>query len=192
MRYNNGMDVVVEEQVKPAELGVPETTIVGRKYRLYPDVIQAALMAECYGACRAIHNVAVQQRNEAYEIAGKSVSYKKQTTDLKEVRDDDEVAPWLRRIPSQFLQQSLKNVDAAYDRFFKGLGGYPRFHARGRNDSFRQPQHVKVRQLSRKWAEVRLQNLGWVKFRLHKPLGGEIRNATVERKAGQYFVAFQV
>src|ERR1035437_3906968 len=147
---------------------VPDTMIASRKYRLDPTREQAALMAEFFGAYRAVHNVAVQQRNDAYKLARKSVSYKIQAHDLKEVRDDAEVAPWLKRVPAQILQQSLKNVEVAYDRFFKGVSGYPNFHAKGQNDAFRQPQHVKVRRVSKKWAEVSLQNLGWVRFRLHR------------------------
>src|ERR1035437_1551221 len=170
--YNPSMSVTkakAKSKAVPKEpVTVPEAMIVSRKYRLYPTQEQAALMAEFFGAYRAVHNVAVQQRNDAYKLARKSVSYKIQAHDLKEVRDDAEVAPWLRRVPSQVLQQSLKNVEVAYDRFFKGISGYPNFHARGVNDAFRQPQHVQVRRVSKKWAEVSLQNLGWVRFRLHR------------------------
>src|ERR1035437_5035835 len=194
--YNPSMSVTkakAKAKAAPKELvTVPETMIASRKYRLYPTKEQAALMAEFFGAYRAIHNVAVQQRNDAHRLVRKSVSYKTQAADLKEVRDDEEVAPWLKRVPSQVLQQSLKNVETAYDRFFKGVSGYPNFHAKGVNDAFRQPQHVPVRRVSKKWAEVRLQKLGWVKFRLHRPLDGKIRNATVKLKAGQYYVSFPV
>jgi len=168
-----------------------DTMISGRKYRLRPTSQQAALMAEIFGSCRAMHNVAVQQRNDAYEIAGKSVSYQEQARDLKELRDCPDTAPWLRRVPSQVLQQALRDVEAAYKRFFEGAG-YPNFHARGHNDSFRQPQDVLVRRLSKKWAEVRLAKLGWVRFRMHRPLDGKVKSATVKLKAGQYYVLFQV
>jgi len=168
-----------------------DTMISGRKYRLRPTPEQAALMAEIFGSCRAMHNAAVQQRNDAYEITGKSVSYQEQTRDLKELRDCLETAPWLKRVPSQVLQQALRDVDASYQRFFGGAG-YPNFQKRGRNDSFRQPQSVKVRRLNKKWAEVHLANLGWVRFRMHRPLEGVIKSATVKLKAGQYYLSFQV
>ena len=57
------------------------TRIVGRKYRLYPNEEQAALMREYFGTRRSIHNIAVEQRRTAYEIAGKSLSYSKQCAD---------------------------------------------------------------------------------------------------------------
>src|ERR1035437_8478784 len=101
----------MNDVTEPTELGVPETMIASRKYRLYPSKEQKAFMAEIFGSVRAIHNAAVQQRNDAHKIAGKNVSYSQQSKDLKEVRDDAVVAPWLKRIPAQFLQQSLKNVN---------------------------------------------------------------------------------
>jgi len=172
----------------------PEMVPGGRKYRLYPIDEQAALMAEFFGSSRSLHNTAVQQRKDAYKIAGKSVSYKEQAHDLKEVRDCPDTAPWLKKIPAQVLQQSLKDVDAAFQRFFKGKGevGYPKFHGKGCNDSFRQPQDVKTRQISKKWGEVWLANLGWVRFRMHRKLGGTIKSATVKLKAGKYYLSFQV
>jgi len=179
------------DEAKEDAITSDDTMISGSKYRLYPTSDQAALMAEIFGSCRAMHNVAVQQRNDAYKIAGKSVSYQEQARDLKELRDCPETAPWLKRVPSQVLQQALKDVEAAYKRFFEGAG-YPKFQKRGRNDSFRQPQSVQVRQLNGKWADVHLAKLGWVRFRMHRPLDGKVKSATVKLKAGQYYVSFQV
>ena len=71
------------------------------------------------GACRAVYNTALEQRITAYETLGVSVSYKSQASDLKELRDDPEVAPWLQDIPSQILQQSLKDISSAYSNFFE-------------------------------------------------------------------------
>jgi hypothetical protein len=37
-------------------------------------------------------------------------------------------------------------------------------------------QAIKVHKLNRKWAQVRLPKVGWVRFRLSRPLGGVVRN----------------
>jgi putative transposase len=42
-------------------------------------------------------------------------------------------------------------------------------------------QCVQVRKLNRRWAEGRLPKIGAVRFRLSRPLGGMVRNATVRR-----------
>jgi len=53
-------------------------------------------------------------------------------------------------------------------------------------------QAVAVRTLSRKWAQVRLPKLGWVRFRLSRALGGPVRNVTVSRDGLGWHVAFGV
>ncbi|MGW4563697.1 RNA-guided endonuclease InsQ/TnpB family protein, partial [Streptomyces sp. NPDC004561] len=60
--------------------------------------------------------------------------------------------------------------------------------------SFRFPdaQQISVERLGRKWGRVKLPKLGWVRFRWSRPLGGEIRSATVSRKGGRWFVSFLV
>jgi putative transposase len=52
-------------------------------------------------------------------------------------------------------------------------------------------QAVQVRRLSRRWATVRLPKVGWIWFRLSRPVG-EVRNATVSRDALGWHVAFGV
>jgi putative transposase len=44
--------------------------------------------------------------------------------------------------------------------------------------------------LNRKWAEVRLPKVGYVRFRLSRPLGGVVCNATVSRDGLGWHVAF--
>jgi putative transposase len=53
-------------------------------------------------------------------------------------------------------------------------------------------QAVKVRKLNRKWAEVRLPKIGAVRFRLSRPLGGMVRNATVRRDGLGWHVSFGI
>jgi len=53
-------------------------------------------------------------------------------------------------------------------------------------------QAIAVRRLSRRWAEVRLPKLGWIRFRLSRALGGAVRNATVSRDGLGWHVSFGV
>jgi putative transposase len=53
-------------------------------------------------------------------------------------------------------------------------------------------QAIKVRKLNRRWAAVRLPKVGWVRFRLSRPLGGAIRNATVSCDGLGWHVSFGV
>ena len=109
------------------------------------------------GARRFIYNLSVEQRKLAYSVAGRSPGYSRQCVDLKELRNNSELAPWLKEIPQQILQQTLKDVEAAFGRFFKGIACLPRFKSRyDSRQTFRVPQHVEARKINRKWAEVKL------------------------------------
>ena len=53
-------------------------------------------------------------------------------------------------------------------------------------------QAVMVRRLNRKWAEVRLPKIGELRFRLSRPFGGMVRNATVCRDGLGWHVSFGI
>jgi putative transposase len=102
---------------------------------------------------------------------------------------------WLADLPAQSAQQVLAHLDRAYDNWWgpEHPTGPPRFKKRRDELSVPFPgQAVAVRKLNNRWAEVRLPKLGWVQFRLSRPVGGVVRNATVSRDALGWHVAFGV
>jgi putative transposase len=71
-----------------------------------------------------LYNAAVSNRITSYKKFGKSVSYFQQQNCLPDFK---EVWTEYKTINSQALQATLKRVDIAFSRFFKGLGAYPKF-----------------------------------------------------------------
>ena len=51
---------------------------------------------------------------------------------------------WLYNVNSQTLQSALKNLDAAYIKFFKKQNAFPKFHKRSNRQCIKVPQHFKV------------------------------------------------
>jgi len=49
---------------------------------------------------------------------------------------------WLTDVNSQSLQQSLKNLETGYKRFFKKQSKYPKFKKKLIRQSFRVSQHM--------------------------------------------------
>lgn len=97
---------------------------------------------------------------------------------------------FLSEAHSQVLQQKLKDLDRAFaDAFDKNqpLKKLPRFKKKGRGDSFRFPQGVKVEN-----RRVFLPKIGWVGFFKSQEIPGTIRQATVIREADGWYVTFQV
>lgn len=166
--------------------------IVGHKYRLYPSATQQEHLAVFSGARRFVFNLALEQRELGYKLTGQSIRYTNQAKQLKALRDDPDLAGWLKDVPAQILQQALRDLDTAFTRFFRGQGRYPKYKRKGAHESFRVPQHVSVRKLNRKWSEVKLPRVGWVKYRDSRAFNGTIKHATVSLKAGMWYVALQV
>ncbi|PYD59187.1 RNA-guided endonuclease InsQ/TnpB family protein, partial [Gluconacetobacter entanii] len=87
---------------------------------------------------------------------------------------------FVRAVSQTSQQYALKALDAAYRRFFKGLGGYPQPKKKGVNDAFTfNGREITVERLNNRWGRVRLPKIGWVKFRMTRNLSGKITEATV-------------
>ena len=112
------------------------------------------------------------------------MTYHECAADMVRLKKDPDYA-WLREADSQALQQSLRDLDTAYQNFFKGRGGYPRFKSKYSRQSYRYPQRFKVT-----GNRIYLPKVGWVKLVLHRPLPGKMKSCTVSKtKRGHYFVS---
>ncbi len=164
----------------------------GRRHRAYPTPEQAERLTGWGHSCRAVWNLALAQRQFAWRQRGVTLRATGQCRDLTPARAD---LPWLADLPAQSAQQVLRQLDRAYDNWWSHdhPAGPPAFRKRGAGLSVPFPgQAVEVRKLSRRWAEVRLPKVGWVRFRLSRPLGGTVRNATISRDGLGWHIAFGV
>jgi putative transposase len=98
--------------------------------------------------------------------------------------------PWYKAIQHHVLQQMLRRVENAFERFFKGEGGYPKPKRRGRYRSFSYPPGD-VRFEGNK---VRLPGIGWCKFFQSRlfPDGFATRTVTVRKKADGWYISVQL
>ena len=161
------------------------------RYRAYPTPSQTGKVMRIAGSCRFVKNLAKEQCDLAHRLGTRSPSYTRQSAELKELRDDPKLTPWLAEVPSQILQQAIRDTDIAYRRFFSGQSRYPTWARKGSRASFRDPQDVKFRRLSRRWGEVKIQGVGWVQVRAHRAVvGSRITSATVTMEPdGKMFIS---
>ncbi len=174
--------------------GSRDGIVAGRRYRLQLTGGQERQAARIAGCCRAVWNAALGQRGVVRQLRRPAVWGVQQMGELPGLKRS-EGFEWLGEDAiAQSLQQTLRDLDTAYRRYFAGLSDRPRFKRKGRGESFRLPQgrDLAVRKLNRRWAEVRIAKLGWCRFRLSRPIGGEIRHATVSRDALGWHVSFGV
>lgn len=104
----------------------------GYKFRIYPTEDQKDLLLNTFGACRFVYNWSLAQKTKAYLKDKTNISYNKSSKNLTQLKTEKDFL-WLNEVSSTCLQQSLKNLDTAFSRFFKGQSKYPKFHSRKEN-----------------------------------------------------------
>lgn len=164
--------------------------LTAQVYRLVTSVYQQQVLAQMAGACRWVFNQAMELRERSYQQTGKAPSLAELCKALTGWR---ETHPWLKAGVAQVQQQALRDLDAAYQRWFSGQNERPRFRARHRwKPSLRFPDgpRILVERLSGGTGRIKLPKLGWLRFRWSGPLKGEVRSATVSQDAeGRWFVS---
>ena len=158
-------------------------------YRLYPSPEQAQQIAQIAGSCRFVYNLALEQRAEWWR-PGRTFNFASQCRELTALRAE---VDWLQAAPVHTLQQALKDLDRAYQNWWSGRAEAPTPRKKGRNDSFRfpDPVSIKVERTGKSSGRLKLPKLGWIRFRGWYALPGDICNATVSRRAGQWHVSVQ-
>lgn len=172
------------------------------KFRIYPNKATAEKLQWTLDRCRELYNAALQERKEAYAYAGQSISYPDQSRSLTEIKR--EVRLEYQEIGAHVLNDVLRRLDRAYDRFFarvkKGqTPGYPRFQGRNRYDSFTYPDHdnwkldAQKRPPDKKGmvrANLKLSKIGVVKLHLHRDMVGTIKTLTIKHEGEHWYAVF--
>ncbi len=104
-------------------------------------------------------------------------------------RNSDEFS-FLANAPAQPLQQSVKDLDRAFQNFFAGRAGFPRFKKKGNRDVFRYPQPDQFK-LKEENNRIFLPKLGWIRYRNSRNVSGTPKQITVFRAADGWYVSIQ-
>lgn len=161
----------------------PGYLLRGFRYRLYPTRAQAAQLRRQLGACRWVWNYFLGWRNQT----GQRFTYTGMTKHLTTLKREEGLE-WLKEANAPALQQTLLDLEGAFQRYRQGLAGQPRFKKYGAAASFRAPQRFCVdAEAGRLHLPKFAQGL---KIRLHRPLGGAPRSVTVTQESdGRWFAS---
>ncbi len=165
--------------IRPMCMMVDMERMRGYVYRLAPTEGQERQFRQFAGVCRLIWNLALEQRR----VWGRShgCNFHTASADLKALRAEFD---FVGEVSQTAQQQTLRDLDKAYQAFFAGRTGYPRPRRKGESDQFRfMGREVSVRRHNRRWSEIRLPKIGWVRFRDTRRMDGTIRNATIRLTA---------
>jgi putative transposase len=98
------------------------------KFRIYPNRVQENLIRRTFGCSRYVYNRYLAKRKEAYETDKVTLNYIACSRDLTSLKRK---LPWLCEVDSTSLQSTLRNLNDAYQNFFrcvrKDEKGFPKF-----------------------------------------------------------------
>lgn len=162
------------------------------KYRLYPTNAQVACLEYQLDEARSLYNAALQERRDAWRMQRISRNYYDQANQLKEIRD----AGNLGLANFSTCQDVLRRVDKTFAAFFRRIKagekvGYPRFKARDRFDSYTFPSWGDGCHLTEA-GRLKVQGVGVIKLKMHRPIVGRIKTLTLKREAGKWYACFSV
>jgi putative transposase len=149
-----------------------------------PTVLQAELINKHIGCARFVYNNALAFKQSEYAKDKTSHSWYSLVKRLPDLKKENE---WLKEVNSQSLQQSIVNMNTAFENLFKGRADFPKFKKKGRGkQSFNIPQSIKIDNGKLIIPKFK----GGIKIVLHRPIKGEIKQATISRTpTGKYFVS---
>lgn len=114
------------------------------KYRIYPNEAQKVLLAKHFGSCRFVYNHFLNVKIEAYKANKQSFTYFDATKQLTHLKKQSEYA-WLKEIGVTSLRIALKNLDSAYQAFFRKQNQFPKFKNKHAKQSFKVLQNIKIK-----------------------------------------------
>ena len=155
------------------------------RFEIHPTKEQQSLMFYILKLCRKLYNHALNERQETYKKNGKSLTYNQQQNALPAFVKEN---PEYKQVHSQVLQDVLRRLDSAYQRFFAKEAGYPRFKNRDHYTSFTYPQVDKVKKTFTRPGSIYLSKIGFVKMSTHREFPVEaVTRANVKYHGGKWY-----
>jgi putative transposase len=159
------------------------------RFRLLPTPEQAAALAEHCGHARFVWNLAVEQQ-QSWQPGRRAPGYNAQCAQLTAARAEYD---WLAAGSQTVQQQALRDFAQAMRNFFNGTHRRPTWRKAGRHEGFRQVglklRHI--RRLSRRYGQVWMPKVGWVRFRWTRGIPDTVKSYRVNLdRSGRWHIAF--
>lgn len=182
------------------------------RYKLKLNKGQEKTVNQWIGSCRCLYNIALEQREmidykelRARSFASEEIRLRLKSNDPKTWKkykginwatQDKELPtlkrefPWFKEVPSQTLQQTLKNLDSAYKRFFEGLGSYPKKKKKSLPFGIKFPQGFSFEDHKNpRKGYIKLPKIGKLKYFKSRDLEGKVRSVTLRKEGQDYFIS---
>ncbi|WP_410784745.1 RNA-guided endonuclease InsQ/TnpB family protein [Kribbella sp. C-35] len=161
------------------------------RFRMYPTAAQQSALLEQCGHARYLWNLALEQWSMWTRDKTPTPGFTEQCRQLTEARA---AFAWLRAGSQTVQQQALRDFDQAVKNFYNGTHRRPTWRKAGRHEGFRVvgAQACRVVKLSRKWTQVLVPKVGWVRFRLCRAMPDAKSYRITRDRVGRWHIAFAV
>src|SRR4028119_230506 len=159
-------------------------------FRLYPTHSQEQKLRWARAMHKELYNSALSNRKTQYQKFGKKVDYYQQQNSLPAFK---EVWTEYKLLNAGSLQATIKRVDFAYQRFFQGLGGYPKFKSIRHYSGWTYPGISGWKaHTTGKNGFLELSNLGQIQMRGEAKVWGTPTTCTIVHRAGKWYTSITV
>jgi|SRR5271157_664638 len=160
------------------------------KYRLWTNANQERELDAMLETHRRLYNACLDERKSRYETEKVTVKYAEQSARFKAERSTN---PYYARLNFSSAQATMRRLDKAFAAFFRRIKtdeqpGYPRFKAWDRFGSIEFPAYGDGIRLNGE--RLRIQHVGLVRVKLHRPIEGKVKTVTLKREAGKWYAVF--
>ncbi len=159
------------------------------RFRLYPTPAQEECLRGHCAQARFVWNLALEQANWYRPEWGPTPGYVAQSAQLTEARVAN---GWLASGSFTVQQQALRDFAQAMRNWWAGTHRRPTWRKKGCHEGFRivAVKAGHLRRLNRRGAEVFVPKVGWVRFRLTRPLPAGVKSYRIKLdRAGRWHLA---
>ena len=155
------------------------------KFRLYPTPAQEKFLWGQWGAVRFVWNKALALKQRFWKRNGTNLSIIHDLKPLIARAKKSKKYEWLKLYDSIALQESVRHLDGAFNRFFKKQGGFPHWKSRRSEQS---SYHCTCVSAGDGW--VRVPKVGVIKAVTHRAVEGKVKSITLSADStGAYYAA---
>lgn len=166
---------------------------VSYRFRLYPNKSQRDAIHRTFGCCRFVFNYYLSKRKEVFQSSGETFGFYACCKDLSKIKNE---YPWLFDVDRKALESSLRNLDSAFQHFFRGVSlgkhiGYPKFKSKkNHHQSYTTKNDCRYNTIRIDGRYIRIPKIGLIKCQISKEVKGRILSATISKtKSEKYFVS---
>lgn len=176
------------------------------RYRIYPDIAQEQQLIEWMDICRSAYNYALREIKdwcnsrkclidrcslEKEYIIPSDTKFPGEIQQLNNLPKAKKEFPRLKEVPSQVLQQAIKQLHKGWEYFQQKGFGFPRFKKYGQFKSLLFPQ---FKENPVTGLHIKLPKIGAIPINLHRPIptGFVVKQVRILRKADRWYASINI